>query len=171
MAETVIDTTLKPSSVYRPDVLVAAYQLGQATNISDLARKLGKSPVVLANKLNPDCDSHHLNLGEAVAITELADDNGILAAWAAGRGLLLVTRPLGSVCDDELVEQVLLAQSVFGKLMQAIHDARADGVIDRMEHGQIERVGTLVAEHVMGLISSTGVNVRPLPVTTKGGDP
>ncbi|WP_262364727.1 phage regulatory CII family protein [Aeromonas sobria] len=147
----------------RTDVLAAAYLLGQATNISDLARKLGKSPVVLANKMNPDCDSHHLNLGEAVAVTELADDNCILEAWAAGRGLMLVAMPHGSVSDDELVEQVLLAQSVFGKLMQAIHDARVDGVIDWMEQGQIERVGTLVAEQVMGLISSTGANVRPLP--------
>jgi len=163
MADTTDKTTLNPGSVLRTDVLAAAYLLGQATNISDLARKLGKSPVVLANKMNPDCDSHHLNLGEAVAVTELADDNRILEAWAAGRGLMLVTRPHGSVSDDELVEQVLLAQSVFGKLMQAIHDARVDGVIDRMEQGQIERVGTLVAEQVMGLISSTGANVRRVP--------
>ncbi|HIC8801237.1 TPA: hypothetical protein ACW72Z_004286 [Aeromonas veronii] len=54
---------------------------------------------------------------------------------------------------------------MFGKLMQAIHDARADGVIDRMEHGQIERIGTQAAEHVLGLISSTGTNVRVLPVS------
>lgn len=163
MADTTDKTTLNPGSVLRTDVLAAAYLLGQATNISDLARKLGKSPVVLANKMNPDCDSHHLNLGEAVAVTELADDNRILEAWAAGHGLMLVARPHGSVSDDDLVEQVLLAQSVFGKLMQAIHDARVDGVIDRMEQGQIERVGTLVAEQVMGLISSTGANVRRVP--------
>ncbi|WP_429120529.1 phage regulatory CII family protein [Aeromonas allosaccharophila] len=163
MADTTEKTTLNPGSVLRTDVLAAAYLLGQATNISDLARKLGKSPVVLANKMNPDCDSHHLNLGEAVAVTELADENRILEAWTAGRGLMLVARPHGSVSDDDLVEQVLLAQSVFGKLMQAIHDARVDGVIDRMEQGQIERVGTLVAEQVMGLIRSTGANVRPLP--------
>ncbi|WCH24854.1 phage regulatory CII family protein [Aeromonas salmonicida] len=165
MTNTTEITTLNQGSVLRTDVLTAAYLLGQATNISDLARKLGKSPVVLANKMNPDCDSHHLNLGEAVAVTELADDNCILEAWAAGRGLMLVARPHGSVSDDELVEQVLLAQSVFGKLMQAIHDARADGVIDRIEQGQIERVGALVAEQVMGLICSTAANVRQLPTT------
>ena len=168
MTESKRTTTLNPGSVLRTDVLAAAYLLGQASNISDLARKLGKSPVVLANKMNPDCDSHHLNLGEAVAVTELADDNRMLDAWAAGRGLMLVARPKGSVSDDELVEQVLLAQSVFGKLMQAIHDARVDGVIDWMEQGQIERVGTLVAEQVMGLIRSTGANVRPLPMGQSG---
>ncbi|HEA3088160.1 TPA: phage regulatory CII family protein [Aeromonas salmonicida] len=168
MTNTTEITTLNQGSVLRTDVLTAAYLLGQVSNISDLARKLGKSPVVLANKMNPDCDSHHLNLGEAVAITELADDNRILEAWAAGRGLMLVERPNGSVSDDELVEQVLLAQSVFGKLMQAIHDARVDGIIDWMEQGQIERIGTQAAEHVLGLIRSTEVNVRPLSATTQG---
>ncbi|MNC82357.1 hypothetical protein D3C75_1358330 [compost metagenome] len=49
--------------------------------------------------------------------------------------------------------------------MQAIHDARVDGVIDRIEQGQIERIGTQAAEHVLGLISSTGANVRVLPVS------
>ncbi|WP_421188831.1 phage regulatory CII family protein [Aeromonas enteropelogenes] len=168
MTQQTESSTLSKPVVSRSDVLLAAYLLGQGHNISDLARKLGKSPVVLANKMNPDCDSHHLNLGEAVAVTELADDNRILEAWAAGRGLMLVARPNGSVSDDELVEQVLLAQSVFGKLMQAIHDARVDGVIDWMEQGQIERVGTLVAEQVMGLIRSTGANVRTLPMGPSG---
>lgn len=156
-------STLSKPSVSRPNVLVAAYLLGKDHNISEIARLMGKGETVLANKLNPDCDSHHLNLGEAVAITELTGDNRILKAWAASRGKALVDLPTGVVSDDDLVEQVLLAQSVFGKLMQSIHDARADGVIDRMEHGQIERIGTQAAEHVLGLIRTTAVNVRTLP--------
>lgn len=156
-------STLSKPLVSRSDVLLAAYLLGVHHNISEIARLLGKGPTVLANKFNPECDSHHLNLGEAVAVTEITSDNRILEAWALSRGKVLVDLPLGVVSDDDLVEQVLLAQSVFGKLMQAIHDARADGVIDRMEQGQIERVGTQVAEHVLGLITTTGANVRPLP--------
>ena len=38
-------------------------------------------------------------------------------------------------------------------------------IIDRMEHGQIERIGTQAAEHVLGLISTTAVNVRQLPTS------
>ncbi|WP_421228526.1 phage regulatory CII family protein [Aeromonas jandaei] len=149
--------------VSRPDVLLAAYLLGKSHNISEFARLMGKGETVLANKLNPDCDSHHLNLGEAVALTELTGDHRIVEAWAASLGKVLVDLPAGVVSDDDLVEQVLLAQSVFGKLMQAIHDARADGVIDRVEHSQIERIGTQAAEHVLGLISTTAANVRNLP--------
>lgn len=144
------------------DVLVAAQQLGQRHNISELARWLGKSQVILANKLNPDCDGNHLNLGEAVAITELTNDGGILNAWALSRGQMLVDMPAGAVSDEDLVEQVLLAQSIFGQLMQVIHDARRDGVIDRLEQAQIERVGRESAQHVLGLICSTGANVREL---------
>ncbi|EIM1708994.1 phage regulatory CII family protein [Aeromonas dhakensis] len=163
MTQTTETSTRSKPMVSRPDVLLAAYLLGKSHNISEIARLMGKGETVLANKLNPDCDSHHLNLGEAVAITELTGDNRILEAWAASRGKALVDLPAGVVSDDDLVEQVLLAQSVFGKLMQSIHDARADGVIDRMEHGQIERIGTQAAEHVLGLIRTTAVNVRNLP--------
>lgn len=144
------------------DVLVAAQQLGQRHNISELARLLGKSQVILANKLNPDCDSNHLTIGEAVSITELTSDDGILNAWALSRGQMLVDIPAGSVSDEDLVEQVLLAQAIFGQLMQVIHDARRDGVIDRLEQAQIERVGRESAQHVLGLITSTGANVREL---------
>lgn len=143
-----------------PDVLVAAQELGHRSNISELARQLGKSPVVMANKLNPDCDTHHLSLGEAVAITELAGDNGILDAWAHLRGKVLVDIPAGSMNDEELADQVMLIQSVFGQMMQTIYQARADGVIDRLEHSAIERVGTEVAQQVIGLIKSTGANIR-----------
>lgn len=163
MTQPTESNTLSKPLVSRPDVLASAYLLGQCHNISAIARLMGKGATVLANKLNPDCDSHHLNLAEAVAVTELTGDNRILEAWAASRAKVLVDLPIGAVSDDDLVEQVLLAQAVFGKLMQAIHDARADGVIDRMEHGQIERIGTQAAEHVLGLIRTTAVNVRNLP--------
>lgn len=163
MTQTTESSTSSKPMVSRSDVLLAAYLLGKDHNISVIARLMGKGETVLANKLNPECDSHHLNLGEAVAVTEITGDNRILDAWAASRGKALVDLPAGVVSDDDLVEQVLLAQSVFGKLMQSIHDARADGVIDRMEHGQIERIGTQVAEHVLGLIRTTAVNVRTLP--------
>lgn len=163
MTQTTETSTRSKPMVSRPDVLLAAYLLGKSHNISEFARLMGKGETVLANKLNPDCDSHHLNLGEAVAITELTGDHRIVEAWAASLGKVLVDLPAGVVSDDDLVEQVLLAQSVFGKLMQAIHDARADGVIDRVEHSQIERIGTQAAEHVLGLISTTAANVRNLP--------
>lgn len=158
MTEQRNDTTAKVRAVFRSsDVMAAAYGIGHRFNASELARLMGRKP---------DCDDRHLTLAEAVAVTEITGDNAILDAWAVSRGKVLVDLPIGVVSDDDLVEQVLLAQAVFGKLMQAIHDARADGFIDRIEQGQIERIGTQAAEHVMALISSTGANVRQLPTTS-----
>ncbi len=145
-----------------PDVMAAAYELGHQHNISEIARQIGKSPVVMANKLNPDCDSHHLTLGEAVAITELTDDNKILNAWAQLRGKLLVDMPEGAVNDEDLADQVMMVQAVFGQMMRVIHDARKDGVIDRIEQADIEQIGTEAAQMVIGLIKSTGANVREI---------
>ncbi|WP_421300086.1 phage regulatory CII family protein [Aeromonas veronii] len=166
MTEQRNDTTAKAQAVFRSsDVMAAAYGIGHRYNASELARLMGRKPGEFCKKLNPDCDDRHITLAEAVAITELTGDNAILEAWSASRDKVLVELPAGVVSDDDLVEQVLLAQAVFGSLMQAIHDARADGIIDRMEHGQIQRVGTQVAEHVLGLISTTAVNVRQLPTS------
>lgn len=166
MTEQRNDTTAKAQAVFRSsDVMAAAYGIGHRYNASELARLMGRKPGEFCKKLNPDCDDRHITLAEAVAITELTGDNAILEAWSASRDKVLVELPAGVVSDDDLVEQVLLAQAVFGSLMQAIHDARADGIIDRMEHGQIQRIGTQVAEHVLGLISTTAVNVRQLPAS------
>lgn len=166
MTEQRNDTTAKAQAVFRSsDVMAAAYGIGHRYNASELARLMGRKPGEFCKKLNPDCDDRHITLAEAVAITELTGDNAILEAWSASRGKVLVELPAGVVSDDDLVEQVLLSQAVFGSLMQAIHDARADGIIDKMEHGQIERIGTQVAEHVLGLISTTAVNVRQLPAS------
>ena len=145
-----------------PDVLFSAYSLGQRYNISELARRLGKGATILANKLNPDCDTHHLTLGEAVAITELTNDGGILNAWALSRGQMLVDMPEGAVSDEDLVDQVLLAQAIFGQLMQTIHGARSDGIVDRLEQSEIDSIGRSVAQHVLSLIATTGANVREL---------
>jgi hypothetical protein len=161
MAQHPSSNTSNPSQA-SPDVLFAAYALGQRNNISELARRLGKGATILANKLNPDCDTHHLSLGEAVAITELTNDSGIMSAWALSRGQMLVDMPEGAVCDDDLVEQVLLVQAIFGELMREIHDARRDGVIDRLEQSRIESIGRSAAQQVIGLITTTGANVREL---------
>lgn len=164
MTEQRIATTTNSPAFFRAgDVMDAAYGVGHRHNASELARRLGRKPGEFCKKLNPECDDRHLTLGEAVAITELTGDGAILTAWAASLGKVLVDLPLAAVSDDDLMEQVLLAQAMFGSLMQTIHDARRDGVIDWMEQGQIDRVGRRVAEQVMSLICSTGANVRPVP--------
>lgn len=156
-------TRVERDNSHASDPIEAVYQLGRRYNITQMARLMScKRPSTLINKFNPACEGHHLTLSEAIAVTELTNDNAIISAWALSRGQMLVDMPAGAVSDEDLVEQVLLAQSIFGQLMQVIHDARRDGVIDRLEQAQIERVGRESAQHVLGLICSTGANVREL---------
>ena len=156
-------TRVERDNSHASDPIEAVYQLGRRYNITQMARLMScKRPSTLINKFNPACEGHHLTLSEAIAVTEFTNDNAIISAWALSRGQMLVDMPAGAVSDEDLVEQVLLAQSIFGQLMQVIHDARRDGVIDRLEQAQIERVGRESAQHVLGLIRSTGANVREL---------
>lgn len=144
------------------DVLVAAQQLGQRHNISELARLLGKSQVILANKLNPDCDGNHLNIGEAVAITELADDNGILDAWAASRGKVLVDIPAGVTTDEELADLVMIVSESVAQVFSAYRDARRDGVIDRHERQEIGQCVRGAIRDLLSLDAEIGGQVREL---------
>ena len=144
------------------DVLAAAQQLGQRHNISELARLLGKSQVILANKLNPDCDANHLNLGEAVAITELSDDNGILEAWAASRGTVLVDVPAGVACDEELADLVMIVSESVAQVFAAYREARKDGVVDKHERRDIgHRVQDAIRD-LLSLDAEIGGQVREL---------
>ncbi|MBV2127947.1 phage regulatory CII family protein [Arsukibacterium indicum] len=141
----------------------AAYMLGKRHNVSDLARKLGVSPNVLGNKLNPDQEFHKLTLGEAVAITELADDNGILDAWSHLRGGVFVKLPEAVCCDEELSDQLMRVSEELGSAMAELRRAREDGVIDPMEFERIKaRIMTTVTE-ALALKTVVHGQVRDLP--------
>ena len=144
------------------DVLVAAQELGSRHNISAIARLRGVSPVILANKLNPDCDSNHLSIGEAVSITELTDDNGILDAWAASRGKVLVDIPAGVTTDEELADLVMIVSESVAQVFSAYRDARRDGVIDRHERQEIGQCVRGAIRDLLSLDAEIGGQVREL---------
>jgi len=118
--------------------LDAAYFLGKRHNASDLARKLGVSPNVLGNKLNPDQEFHKLSLGEAVAITELTGDDIILQAWCQQRGGVFVKLPDDVASDEELSDQLMRLSEELGSALGEIRHARTDGVIDQVEFESIK---------------------------------
>lgn len=157
-----INNTLKPKGVPQcPQD--AAYLLGKRANISDLARKLGMSPNVLGNKLNPDQEFHKLSLGEAVAITELANDDAIIESWANSRGYLLVKMPDQVCCDEELSDQVCRTSEEMGAVMGEIRQARVDGIIDPQEYAQITQRIAVAIKEALALKAVIKAQVRELP--------
>lgn len=144
----------------------AAYLLGRRHNVSDLARKLGKSEVVLANKLNPHQEFHMLSLSEAVAITELSNDNAIVEAWCHQRGGVFVQLPETAGCDEELADKLMLINSKLGEAMQSVHTARSDGVIDEVEFERIRAGVMSTISELLSIKSLIKGQVRDVPIKT-----
>lgn len=142
--------------------LDAAYQLGLDHNASDVARKLGISPVVLGNKLNPHQEFHKLSLGEAVAITDITGDDRILEAWARSRNFALVKIPGAVSCDEELSDQLMKLNEVLGSALGEIRQARQDGVIDPVEFNKIKDKLVLLITESLALENVLQDQVREL---------
>lgn len=114
-------------------------------SVEAMALRLNKSPEVLRKKLQPDVESHHITLSEALDIIELLDgtvpDAADLAigsiAWRLDRAMVRLPKCDSSV--DELLQQVLVIFAEEGKLSQDISVALSnDGKIDARELDMIE---------------------------------
>lgn len=108
-----------------------------------LGPRVGITPAVLRNKVNPNQDGkrHHLTLAEASRITSLTGDLRILKAWANEAGFLLVKTPEGLADDGALVEKLINIDITKGALMSIVGEALADGQIDPEEMQQIRQGG------------------------------
>ena len=102
-----------------------------------LGPRVGISPAVLRNKVNPNNETHRLTLAEAVRLVDMTDDDRILKAWARARGFMLVKPPTGHSCDMAVLEQVVGLGIANGQFMASIHDALAVGRITRDEIAKI----------------------------------
>jgi hypothetical protein len=115
-----------------------------------LGPRVGISPAVLRNKVNPNNDTHHLTLAEAVRMVDITDDERILQAWARARGYMLVKPPAGRSCDMAVLEQVVNLGIANGQFMATINEALADNKITRKEISKIRD-----AEHVLQTTAAT----------------
>lgn len=99
-----------------------------------LGPRVGISPAVLRNKVNPNNETHHLTFAEARRIVGLTGDARMLQAWAHEAGFLLVKAPDGAdECDMSVLESVMETGVAHGQFMQSIHAALADGRVDQKE--------------------------------------
>lgn len=115
-----------------------------------LGPRVGISPAVLRNKVNPNNETHHLTLAEAVRMVDLTDDDRILKAWARARGFMLVKPPAGQTCDMAVLEQIVGLGIANGQFMATINDALADNRITKTEIDKIRD-----AEHVVQTAAAT----------------
>jgi hypothetical protein len=105
-----------------------------------LAPRIGMSAAVLRSKVNPNTETHQATLMNAVQITEMADDDRVLEAWARDRGYALVKMPNVEACSDAaIVELMGEAWSTHGQVGQEICKTLEDGRVDTKEVDGVEK--------------------------------
>jgi hypothetical protein len=157
--------TLKRKTLSCTDPLYAAHALGHEFGVDKLANTLFQQPGVMYNKLNPENDSNHLYLRDAVHLTDIANDDRILSAWCSQRGGVFVKLPEAVNCDEELSDQLLKISEQMGMALAEIRASRADGVITHDEFESIGRELTNTVREVLSLKAVVSSQVRELPIS------
>lgn len=105
---------------------------------SAIAARMGMSSNVLNSKVNPQTDTHHLRLDEALTIMEFTGDHSIIQAMAH--------RLDGVYCEvnsepskDDLIMTALSASACQGDVMAEMHKALEDGRISCNELKNLEQ--------------------------------
>lgn len=108
-----------------------------------LGPRVGISPAVLRNKVNPNNDTHHLTLAETDRVMSMTGDFRILQALAHQHGYLVVKAPSSNAaeCDMSVFEKYAGMGVANGTFSQTIYTSLADGGISAEEMAQIEAAG------------------------------
>lgn len=129
-----------------------------------LAPRIGTSAAVLRNKVNPANDRNVLSLEEAVEITDFANDDRILYAWAAHRGKVLVDQADANAESARgLFACILGLNRGQGDMAKALQDALADGKITPNELDEIERLAVGLMTRISDLARSARAAVPKAP--------
>lgn len=106
------------------DVIDAAYLIAHhhQGGVRDLALRMGVSPHVLQNKLNPNNTTHHLTLKEAIALQVMANNPAILHAMAVQMGYTC-TPAIPDQSGGDPVEAFLQMQREVGEFTASAADA------------------------------------------------
>ncbi|MBO1529627.1 phage regulatory CII family protein [Psychrobacter sp. F1192] len=102
-----------------------------------LAARMGMSSTVLNNKVNPNTDTHHLRLDEALTIMEFTGDHSIIQSMAQQLGGEFTTST-GTTPQASLLMTALSTSASQGEVMVEMHKALEDGRIDCKEHDLLQ---------------------------------
>lgn len=119
-----------------------------------LGPRVGISPAVLRNKVNPNNDTHHLTFAEARRISDMTGDFRMLQAWAHEAGFLLVKAPDGaSESDMSVLESVTGSVMEHGGFIGSIHASLVDGNLSPDEMEGIEAAAKKAMTAIMTLLN------------------
>jgi len=103
-----------------------------------LAVRMGISPNVLQNKVNPSQEHHKLTLNEAVKMQAITGDLRMLHAMADALGCVCIQLPVHDQAGDmELLDSFMGVVSELGDLSAEFQQSWADGQITLKEFARI----------------------------------
>lgn len=102
-----------------------------------IAARMGMSSTVLNNKVNPNTDTHHLRLDEALTIMEYTNDTAIIQAMAQRLGGVF-TRVDDETTQASIIMTALSTSACQGDIMSEMQQALEDGRIDCKEHDALQ---------------------------------
>ena len=106
-----------------------------------LAPRLNMSAAILNSKVNPNTETHHLRLDEALKIMAFTDDYRMIEAMAEQLGGVFVKLPSEDFCGQEsLIDLVLSVSAKNGKLCHLVNEIIKGGKISRKEASMIKAV-------------------------------
>ena len=119
-----------------------AYRLAHSFNggVVALAAVMGKSDKVLASKLNPNVDTHHLNIAELDMLADFTDSNLALAEYFAQKAhaVVVVLPTIPDESDMGLLDGYMAIMKEMGELASRFQTAYSDGDISQKEFEQIQ---------------------------------
>lgn len=102
-----------------------------------LAARMGMSNTVLNSKVNPNTDTHHLRLDEALTIMEYTDDHSIIQAMAQRLGGVFCVVE-AEATQASILMTALSTSARQGDVMAEMQKALEDGRIDCHERDALQ---------------------------------
>ncbi|MCC4260802.1 phage regulatory CII family protein [Pseudomonas aestusnigri] len=119
------------------EVLRAVHETVLDAGPKELAHRMGTSHTSLLNRVNPNDDTHRLNLEQFLQILALSGDMRPLAALADEFGFDLVAREKPAA--QELTSALLHMSAEVADVTRAVTDALDDGRVSQIERQKILR--------------------------------
>lgn len=107
--------------------------------VGAIAGMHGKNAAVLQNKLNPNLNSHNLNISDLEMIAITTHDTRILQSICSWFGAGYYVLPLCDTDETGLLEKSSVLARELGELMGAVSSALADGKVNQDEVAEMER--------------------------------
>lgn len=117
-----------------------AYRIGHdfSGSVAGLASLMNKGDVVLRSKLNPNSESHHLNIEEFEMMVDFANRNLDVAEYFASKvNAVVVVMPAAPEGDMALLDLFMGAMKELGEVSAEFQKSYADGNITSKEFARI----------------------------------